>query len=156
MLKTCTAAREWLLANTQFLGITAAVLVVTHLAQFQVRVSMLQKMKANPHLLWELGHFVHVLKTWCILFSGIFIMGNQKTIYHWDVGGSLHWYDILATMGQYVGMKFHLPSLNVAFSYTLGTVVAITGKLLPHSIDSVEVGDRVCFTWFFEKMFENI
>jgi len=112
---------------------------------------MLQKVKANPHLLWELGHFVHVLKTWCILFSGVSIMGNWKTIYHWDVGGSLHWYDVLATMGQYSGMKFHLPSLNVAFSYTPETVIAIARKLLLHSIDSVEVGDRICFTWFFQE-----
>jgi len=72
-------------------------------------------------------------------------------IYHWDVGGSSHWYDILTTMGQYVGTKFHLPLLNVAFSYTPGTVVAIAGKLLPHSVDSVEVGDRVCFAWFFRE-----
>jgi len=122
MLKTCAAAREWLLANTQFLRITAVVLVVMHPAQFQVGVSMLQKVKANPHLLQELGHFVHVLKTWCIPFSGVSIMGNR------DVGGSPHWYDVLITIGQYAGTKFHLPSLNVAFSYTTGTIIAITGK----------------------------
>ena len=78
-------------------------------------------------------------------------MSNRKTIYHWNVGGSPHWYDMLATMGQYVRTKFHLPSLNMALFYNPGTIVAIARKVLPHGVDSVEMGDRVCFTWSFRE-----
>lgn len=142
------AAQEWLLANTRFLGIAAAVLAVTHPAQFHAGISMMHKVKDNPDLLCQPGHFIHVLLTWCIPFSGVSIMANRETIYHRDIGGSPYWYDVLATMGRYTDTKFHLPSLNVALSYTPGTMIAIAGRVLPHSVDAVEVGDRVCFAWF--------
>ena len=76
---------------------------------------------------------------------------KPETIYHRDVGGSPYWYDILSTMGNYPTTSFRLPSLNASFSYRLGTVVAIAGKLIPHSVDAVKDGDRVCFAWFMRE-----
>ena len=71
-------------------------------------------------------------------------------IYHWDISGSPYWYDILSTMGTYPTTTFWLPSLNALFSYHPGTVVAIAGKLIPHSVDAMKDGDRVCFAWFMQ------
>ena len=55
---------------------------------------------------------------------------------------------MLATMADYPHARFHLPSLNATFSYRAGTMIAIAGKLIPHSVDATEEGDRVCFAWF--------
>jgi hypothetical protein len=88
---------------------------------------------------------------WCTPFSGVSVIANRETIYHRDIGGSPHWNDILITMGKYTGAKFHLPSLNVTFSYEPGTVIAIAGKVLPHSVDAAKDGDRVCFAWFLRE-----
>jgi hypothetical protein len=72
-------------------------------------------------------------------------------IYHRDIGGSPHWYDILATMGHHSQTQFHLPSLDTTFSYKLGTVVAIAEKIIPHSVDEIEDGNWVCFVWFMQE-----
>ena len=126
----------------------AAVLSVTNLEQFQVGINMLQTVKRSLHLLHEPGHFIYVLKTWRAPFSGVSIIANWEMIGHRDISGSPHWYDILITMGQYTGMKFHLPSLNVALLYKPRNIITIAEKVLPHSVDPVESGDRVCFAWF--------
>ena len=142
------SAREWLWENTRFLAITAAALAVTHPEQFRAGVAILEHVKANPALLREPAQFIHVLTTWCLPFTGVFIISNRETTYHRDIGGSPAWYDMLATMADYPHARFHLPSLNATFSYRAGTMIAIAGKLIPHSVDATEEGDRVCFAWF--------
>jgi hypothetical protein len=129
----------------------AGILAITHPEQFQAGISILQQVKSNPTLLREPGHFIHVLKTWCVPFTGVSIIANRETLSHRDVGGSPHWYDILATMGNYDHTTFHLPSLHAAFPYRPGTVVAIAGKVIPHSVDAIGDGDRVCFAWFMRE-----
>jgi hypothetical protein len=51
-------------------------------------------------------------------------------------------------MGRYSDTTFRLPSLNAAFPYRPGTIVAIAGKIIPHSVDAIDTGDRVCFACF--------
>ena len=121
-MKKAASARQWLQDNTRFLAITAAVLAMTHPHQFQAGITILERVRANPHLLREPGHFMHVLKTWCLPFTGVSIIANRETRSHRDVGGSPHWYDILATMGDYPETQFHLPSLGATFSYRHGTL----------------------------------
>jgi hypothetical protein len=53
-------------------------------------------------------------------------------------------------MGSYSTTILRLPSINASFSYRLGTVIVIAGKVIPHSVDPIENGDRACFTWFMQ------
>jgi hypothetical protein len=150
-LKRCSSVRDWLLQNKRFLGIMAAVLAVTQPEQFEAGVKILKHVTANRGLLREPAHFVQVLHTWCVPFTGVSVIANRETTYHRDIGGSPYWYDILATMGDYTTTLFRLPSLNAAFSYRPGTVIGIAGKIIPHKVDAVTDGDRVCFAWFMRE-----
>lgn len=147
-LKKSSCVKDWLQANTRFLAIAAAILALTHPEQFQAGLRILNAIKAKPQSLREPGNFIHVLTTWCLPFSGVSIISNRETTSHRDIGGSPHWYDILATMGRYSDTTFRLPSLNAAFPYRPGTIIAIAGKVIPHSVDPIDKGDRVCFAWF--------
>ncbi|THH05567.1 hypothetical protein EW146_g9870 [Bondarzewia mesenterica] len=57
------------------------------------------------------------------------------------------WYDLLATIGPYKKGIFELPGIGVSFQYNSGTVVALCGQVLTHSVSDVD-GKRVCFAWF--------
>jgi hypothetical protein len=75
-LKKSSCVKDWLQANTHFLAITAAVLALTHPEQFEVGIRILNEVKAKPENLREPGNFIHVLKTWCLPFSGVSIISN--------------------------------------------------------------------------------
>ena len=68
--------------------------------------------------------------------DGVPIICNRETPSHRDAQANPQWYDILATMGSYQELHFHLMGLGMSFHYPPGTVIALCGKLLTHACES--------------------
>ncbi|KAL4075121.1 hypothetical protein V8B97DRAFT_2022177 [Scleroderma yunnanense] len=68
---------------------------------------------------------------------------------YWATDNHPHisWYDILASVSDYKDCIMHIPSLGIDLMYSLGTVVAFSGCLLLHGVNSVE-GNRNCLTYY--------
>src|SRR5215510_13654244 len=72
---------------------------------------------------------------WPCAFSSISVIANRKTIVHRDSGGWPACYDLLLAGGNYGIGTLDVPDLNAKFIYKPGTVIAISGKVLRHSIE---------------------
>ena len=142
---------EWITLNQRFLYIMTAVLAVVHPAQYTAGFMILQSLRNHPTLLREPAELLKVLRVWCCPFTGVSIICNRETPSHRDAQANPQWYDILATMGSYQDLHFHLTGLGMSFHYRPGTVIALCGKLLTHAVDQIEYGDRACFAWFMRE-----
>ena len=139
---------EWLNTNIRFLFIMTAVLAVVHPHQYNAGFEMLTNMRCHPNMLREPDALLRVLSAWHFPFTGVSIICNRQTPAHRDAQANPYWYDVLATLGSYEDLDFHLTGLGLSFSYRPGTVVALCGKILCHAAEKIQQGDRVCFAWF--------
>ena len=125
-----------------------SILAVTNPRQYQAGVEMSSILKEDPTLLREPAEISRVLDSWCTPFSGVAIICNRRTSRHKDVYRRNNWYDVIATMGDHSTIRFHLPGLCITLAYSPRTVIALSGRVLSHAVDSIDHGDRACFAWF--------
>lgn len=92
---------------------------------------------------------------WPCAFSGITVIANRKTIVHRDSGGWPACYDLLLAGGNYGIGTLDVPDLNAKFVYNPGTVIAISGKVLRHSIEEWDGGERLCLAHFMRNNVHN-
>jgi hypothetical protein len=88
---------------------------------------------------------------WPSSFSGIAIISNRMTIPHRDSGGWSSCYDLLLAGGNYGHSTLDVPDLNAKFVYNPGTVIAISGKVLRHSINGWQGGERLCIAHYMRN-----
>ncbi|KAL4068882.1 hypothetical protein V8B97DRAFT_2024555 [Scleroderma yunnanense] len=83
------------------------------------------------------------------------IQGIQS-MKHWatDNHPCISWYDVLASVSDYKYCVMHIPSLGIDLMYSPGTVVAFSGCLLLHGVNSVE-GNRYCLTYYMRDNVHN-
>ena len=99
------------------------------------------------------GRVVHhevmmeVLKTWAFPCSALQVICNRCCPTHRDFQGGAENFDILATVGNYTGACFEVPTLGVRFAYEPGTIVVLLSYLLEHGVSEVQ-GDRITIAGF--------
>ena len=145
------SAGSWLKQNARLQSIMASVLALTHPGQYKAGLDMLKTFKQNPGLLREPAAISRVLDCWFTPFSGVSVICNRETPRHKDVSGRFDWYDVLVTLGTHSEIKFGLPGLRTTLMYSPRTVVALCGRIITHSVESNEDGDRACFAWFMRE-----
>jgi hypothetical protein len=91
---------------------------------------------------------IKALDLWATPFTGLSVIMNRETITHRDVKGYRESLDLLLTIGQYTGGRFHLPGLGFSLIYNPGTVVALAGNVLQHGVCPV-TGERACLAHFW-------
>lgn len=126
------------------------VLAVVHPEQYETGLAILDRIEGDGMSLRQPEAAEEMLKTWCCPFSGVTALCNARTPEHRDPNGRDNWYDILATVGDYKGHRLQLPGLGTSLTYDPGTVVAICGRLISHSVEFVE-GDRASLAGFMRE-----
>ncbi|KAA1478924.1 hypothetical protein DENSPDRAFT_788575 [Dentipellis sp. KUC8613] len=135
--------REWLRKIHETNAIISGILRIIHPELYQAGRVARERVKAqisDPA----------VIEEWASVFNGVSVISNRETLPHRDYNSRAEWYDILASVGTYEELSLHLPGLGLAIDYSPGTVVALLGKLLLHSVPRC-TPDRVCYAWWFRE-----
>jgi hypothetical protein len=148
-LRTPTA-EAWLLGMQATEYLCNAILALTHPALFDAGVQAILNIQDSMEVSHIRTH-EHV-PLWPSVFSGIGVISNRKTLRHRDQGGFTSSYDLLASAGTHRSSTINIPELGASFSYNPGTVFMICGKLLSHSVDEWEGGERICVAHYMRNM----
>lgn len=71
---------------------------------------------------------------WPSSYGGIAIICNRITKPHRDTGAWSGGLDLLASLGTHQASELHINTLGVKLTYNPGTLVALSGAVLEHSI----------------------
>jgi hypothetical protein len=85
---------------------------------------------------------------WGSVFNGISVISNGVTPEHRDRGGAMEWFELLLSIGTARNLTLKLPDISFNVPYSPRTVVFVCGKLLSHSVELWESGERVCWAHF--------
>jgi hypothetical protein len=88
------------------------------------------------------------LKLWSSAFSAITVIVNRITFAHRDQGGWPACFDFLVVAGDYEKSTLDVADLGAKFNYEPGTVVAICGKVLWHSVWQWTGGEQICYVHY--------
>ncbi|THH15727.1 hypothetical protein EW146_g4796 [Bondarzewia mesenterica] len=124
------AAEKWL----------NGILRIIHPEQYFAGIECIEK-------LGDITDIGELVRRWPSVFNGVSVIAQRLTPPHRDGNSRAEWYDLLATIGPYQNGTFELPGIGVSFQYNSGTVIALCGQVLTHSVPNVD-GERVCFAWF--------
>lgn len=90
------------------------------------------------------------METWPSIFNAIQIISNRETPRHRDPQTRCEWFDLLCTLGTYITADLFLEGLGLKLDYQPGTLVAISGRLIPHSVGKCPP-DRVCYAFYMRN-----
>jgi hypothetical protein len=96
----------------------------------------------------EVNSQIENVRMWPSVFSGVSTIVNRKTLAHRDQGGWASCFDILCAAGTYDKAYLDVPDIGAQFCYRPGTVVAICGRVLRHSVPTWSGGERICIAHF--------
>ena len=101
------------------------------------------------HKLCQLDTTKEITQQWQSVYTGISIICNCRTPFHWDSKGRPEWYDTLVSYSAH-GTRplLSIQDLGLDLNYTSGTVVSFCGTILEHQVSSWGVGDRIFYTHF--------
>lgn len=81
------------------------------------------------------------------MYSGVELISNRQTKDHVDCKGRRQCLDMLVTIGPYLKAEMRLADVGLRFAYPSGTVVAVAGGVVRHSVEA-EGGERICWAYF--------
>ncbi|KAL6300119.1 hypothetical protein BKA93DRAFT_703213, partial [Sparassis latifolia] len=91
------------------------------------------------------------VQQWPSNFTAMGIIVNRRTIPHWD-GKAWHaCLDLLASVGTHKWAVLLLDDLQMELGYCPGTLVGIWGRVLEHSCDAWEGGERICIAHYMRS-----
>jgi hypothetical protein len=143
-------ALPWLMGMTQPNLLLNAIMTLTHRSLHLAGHNAISKLKQTEWLDTNIKTNDHV-QYWNSVFSGISVIANRITRRHRDSGGAFSWPDLLLSSGTHKTARFHLNDINARLSYPPGTVVAVCGGILSHSVPEWSGGERVCVAHFMRK-----
>lgn len=134
------SALQWMSAIAETSAILSAILAVVHPPLYQAGRDTMLKLEKVPGLCED-------VKAWGSPFNAVQIISNRETPPHRDNNSRKPWYDLLATIGSYRDLVFEMDGVGLHVHYPPGSVVALCGKVLRHSVGPCD-GDRVCYAYF--------
>ena len=84
------------------------------------------------------------VQAWPSFFSSLSVIANRLTPSHRDANGSFGTTDFLLSAGTHSNVTFRADDIRATFDYSPGSMVAICGRLLRHSVEAWDGEDRVC------------
>lgn len=88
-----------------------------------------------------------VLPLWPSAYTVASVMVNRLCPIHVDTQGRPHWLDLLVSVGDHEELDMVLPTLGLRLRYNPGTVVVMSGQLIPHGVGGVS-GDRGVISFY--------
>lgn len=95
------------------------------------------------------------INLWTSIYSGIEVIVNRVTPVHRDSEAAPSMYDLLVSAGTHQQAWMDLPDVKARLTYEPCTVVAISGKVLRHGVDSWVGGERICIAHFIRDNVHN-
>jgi hypothetical protein len=92
---------------------------------------------------------------WPSVFHAMQIIVNRSTPPHRDGQTFTSAFDILLSVGTQEDARLSLPDVGASLSYLPGSMVALSGNVLIHGIDSWSGGDRACIARFMRDNIFN-
>ncbi|KII95853.1 hypothetical protein PLICRDRAFT_170451 [Plicaturopsis crispa FD-325 SS-3] len=145
---TCTGnnaqyTHPWLSDMAESIALINAVMAIIHPDLYRAGRDTLIRMRDAP----EAASLAAVLDRWTAVFNAVSVISSRETPIHRDNFSRAEWYDLLATVGRYTSAIFEVPSLGLRFDYSSGTIVGISGRVLPHGV-SRAIGERLCLAFY--------
>ena len=103
------------------------------------------------HKLCQLDTTKEIAQQWQSIYTGISIICNHRTPFHWDFKGRPEWYDTLVSYSACRMPLLSIWDLGLDLNYTSGTVVSFCGTILEHQVSSWGVRDRISYAHFMRE-----
>ena len=113
----------------------------------------------------KLGHWLEakgqqdilsVLPIWPSIYNVVSVIANQVSLVHLDIKGHPQWLDLLTTVGEYQDLDLTLPTIRLRLRYDPGTVVALSGQLIHHGVDTAGADRGVVAFYMQDNMHEHL
>ena len=105
------------------------------------------------HKLCQLDTTKEIAQQWQSVYTGISIIWNRRTPFHWDSKGRPEWYDTLVSYSvRRTRPLLSIQDLGLDLNYASRTVVSFCGTILEHQVSSWGVGDRICYAHFMQEL----
>jgi hypothetical protein len=116
---------------------------------FNKGMKVIDKLKLGDH---HVKWFDNI-NLWPSFFSGIEVISNRITLPHRDKNAPKSAYDFLVSAGLHKDAFLKLHDVGADLSYAPGTVVAVSGRVLHHSVLDWDTnispkGERLCIAHF--------
>jgi hypothetical protein len=121
-------------------ALISAILRVIHPELYRAGLAIIRAQGEDPCLLLA-------IKIWASVFNGVTAISNCQTPVHVDNQSRATWFDILATVRGDSDLTFQIPEVGLHLRYTSGTIVAICGSFLLHSVPP-SCEERLCYAYF--------
>ena len=126
---------------------TGGILSLIHPEQYLIGRTALLRLADQPELSGDPNAMIVALENWASPFSALSVIVNRVTPIHRDVQGRDSWLDMLVTYGPYDDCRMEFRSLGIRTVYSSGTIVALCGKVVPHSASDCR-GERSCIAYY--------
>ncbi|KAJ3506421.1 hypothetical protein NLJ89_g6879 [Agrocybe chaxingu] len=142
-------AEKWLRDMQETNALLGAVLRVINPKVYEQGMADLVKISKSPDDVENHDRVKDILGFWASPYHGLSVMCNRQTPVHRDVHSPKDSMEMLATIGTYLDGQITLPSLNHMLHYPAGTIVALGGRIIPHSAKAN--GDRACIAYYMRE-----
>jgi hypothetical protein len=137
-------------------ALIGALLSIVHPEMYHAAMQALSHLADHLELVKEGTDVLEVLGSWSSPFLGYSLISNRHTPFHRDNSARPEWYDLLATFGDYTNGVLEFPGLGLTLDYPPGSLVALCGKVIQHSVPKVN-GNRVCIAHYMKyKVHERL
>jgi Oxygenase domain of the 2OGFeDO superfamily len=140
----------WLESIKELSALIGGILSIIHPDLYKAGIEAFDQLAHDHSKVQEHDEYLQLLQYWTTPFSGMSIISNRETPIHQDVQTRDSWYDVLLTVGDYSNGRVELPTFGVRLQYDPGTIVALSGKVVPHGVPKCD-GNRVCLAYFMRK-----
>jgi hypothetical protein len=113
---------------------------------YQSGLAAIERLKLGEGL----NKILPCVQLWVSVYSGVALIVNRVTPSHRDPGAAPSSYDFLVAGGDYQQCTLDCADIGARFSYLPGTAIAISGKILRHSVHDWKGGERICVAHFIK------
>lgn len=136
-------AHQWLKAMEETSMILGAVVSIINPSVFETGCRFISTIQEHTHRVAKRENLGALLDSWTSPYTSASLMSNRDSPLHRDSSGGYSTMDLLLSIGNYSGGRFHVPGLGYDLLYTSGTVIGVSGRVLMHGATSS--GERLCY-----------
>ncbi|KAK7676096.1 hypothetical protein QCA50_020936 [Cerrena zonata] len=135
--------QDWMEMTWQAGALMSGMLHIMHPEQYSMAHALQTRLR-------EISRLRVPVSQWNSVFTAMSLIANRTCPFHLDEEGHAHWYDLLCSVGDYKEATMELKTLGFQIPNPPGTIVAFSGTLIPHSVDSAD-GSRFSHIFYMRK-----
>ncbi|KAJ8518496.1 hypothetical protein ONZ45_g4403 [Pleurotus djamor] len=139
-----TRTETWLAQSAHLFTLVNVILGVVHPKSYQAGIRAKECAEREGS-----GLVKHWAQIWKSAFSALTVIANRSCDSHLDIHSPLKQYDMLTNFGCN-DVQLNLESLGATLTYSSGTLVAFSGRMLSHGVDW-KIGDRLGYAFYMRE-----